>query len=51
MTDMNNRSMNDNNENRNNDPKERMRKKVRKQQVLHYAQFWQADLQQVLLRV
>lgn len=30
MTDMNNRSMNDNNENRNNDPKERMRKKVKK---------------------
>ena len=29
MTDMNNRSMNDNNENRNNDPKERMRKKVK----------------------
>ena len=31
MTDMNNRSMNDNNENRNNDPKERMRKKVKKE--------------------
>ena len=30
MTDMNNRSMNDNNEHRDNDPKERMRKKVKK---------------------
>ena len=30
MTDMNNRSMNDNNENRNTDPKERMRKTVKK---------------------
>lgn len=54
MSDKNNNVMmnNDmnNNMNNDNDPKERMRKRVKKAQVLLFVQYLPADLQQVLLK-